>query len=184
MVRGTPGRVKGGWLLVFLLAGARLAAEPAAPSDLRRLSIESGGHGRQVWVFAPKPGRGRRPAVLALCGSQGVSELRTITDRGLEKAAARDGWVVAYPEPYRFQWNDGRDVPSYPAFKEGIDDGAFLAALIDRLVLEERVDPKRVFVAGYSIGGMMAQRFACEYSERVAAAASVAGTLPLNVSRR
>src|SRR5262249_32676611 len=45
-----------------------------------------------------------------------------------------------------------------------------------------RVDPQRVFVTGFSNGGAMAHRLACELSDRVAAIAPVSGLL-LNVDR-
>ena len=61
--------------------------------------------------------------------------------------------------------------------RQGVDDVGFIAALIDKLVAEQRVDPKRVYVTGMSNGGMMTHRLGIELSNRIAAIAPVVGTL-------
>jgi polyhydroxybutyrate depolymerase len=43
---------------------------------------------------------------------------------------------------------------------------------------ELNIDTKRVYVAGYSSGGMMSHRLACELSDRIAAISSVAANIP------
>jgi polyhydroxybutyrate depolymerase len=55
---------------------------------------------------------------------------------------------------------------------------SFVSALIDKLALTERIDPSRVFLAGYSGGGQLAFRFALERPERVAAIAAFSANLP------
>lgn len=172
------------WILAPLLALAASAA-PATPDDLDLpvVTVQSGGMARQGWVYAPKPTGKPRPLIILLCSRQGVKAMRAMTRRSFEEAARREDWVVAYPEPYGGMWNDGRAVDSFRSQKEGVDDGAFLAALTTRLAKDYRVDAGAVYAAGYSSGGMMALRLACQRSDLVAAAASVAGSLPLNVSK-
>ena len=55
------------------------------------------------------------------------------------------------------------------------DDSGFIRALIDRLGTQTGIDQKRIFVTGFSGGGAMAHRVACDLSDRVAAIASVSG---------
>ncbi len=59
-----------------------------------------------------------------------------------------------------------------------IDDVGFLNALLDTIQREYSVDTNRIFVCGFSLGGFMTHRLACESGERIAAIASVAGTMP------
>jgi polyhydroxybutyrate depolymerase len=59
-------------------------------------------------------------------------------------------------------------------FGRGVDDVAYIGAVIDDVSSRYQVDAKRVYVIGFSNGGFMAQRLACELSGRVAAAVSVA----------
>jgi polyhydroxybutyrate depolymerase len=57
------------------------------------------------------------------------------------------------------------------------DDVAFLTAVLDDLVQAFAVDLKRVYVLGFSNGGFMAHRLACDLSHRIAAVVSVAGAV-------
>jgi polyhydroxybutyrate depolymerase len=57
----------------------------------------------------------------------------------------------------------------------GVDDVAYLTALINDLRTRQPVDPKRIFVVGYSNGGFMAHRLACELSDHLAGIASFSG---------
>jgi polyhydroxybutyrate depolymerase len=58
-------------------------------------------------------------------------------------------------------------------FARGVDDVAYLGAVIDDVSSRYRVDAKRVFVIGFSNGGFMAQRLACDLADRVTAVVSV-----------
>jgi polyhydroxybutyrate depolymerase len=58
----------------------------------------------------------------------------------------------------------------------GVDDVAFLAALIDTICARYSVDSTRIYSTGRSNGGFMSYELACQLSHRIAAVASVAGT--------
>src|SRR4029077_3660939 len=58
-----------------------------------------------------------------------------------------------------------------------VDDIGFLGKVLDDLATVVNVDRKRIYCAGLSNGGMMAYRVAAEMSDRIAAVASVAGTM-------
>ncbi len=55
------------------------------------------------------------------------------------------------------------------------DDVAYLTAVVKRVRELHRVDEKRVFVLGYSNGGFMAHRLACDAADTFAGAVSLAG---------
>lgn len=59
----------------------------------------------------------------------------------------------------------------------GVDDVAFLSALIDSLDAEYNIDLNRVYSTGMSNGGFMSHALACELSNRIAAIASVTGSI-------
>lgn len=80
-------------------------------------------------------------------------------------------WAVI-PEAQNGAW---KGEPS-----QGDADMKFMAALIDALV-PQGVDRERVSVAGYSSGGVMAERMACQMPERIAAFGMVAATLPYSL---
>ncbi len=59
-----------------------------------------------------------------------------------------------------------------------IDDVGFLNALMDTIQSEYSIDTNRIYACGFSMGGFMTHKLACESGSRLAAIASVAGTLP------
>jgi len=63
------------------------------------------------------------------------------------------------------------------------DDVAYLRAVLADAVSRASIDRNRVFVVGFSNGGFMAHRLACEMSESIAGIASVAGAAPNDPSR-
>ncbi len=63
------------------------------------------------------------------------------------------------------------------AFLAPPDDSGFLRQLIINLTAQYDVNPKQVFVAGFSSGGQMAHRVAVEISDLVAAVVIGSGTI-------
>jgi polyhydroxybutyrate depolymerase len=57
----------------------------------------------------------------------------------------------------------------------GVDDVAYLNAVIDDMKEQYNVDDKRIYFMGHSNGGFMSHRMACEPNSRIAAIASLAG---------
>lgn len=58
-----------------------------------------------------------------------------------------------------------------------VDDLSFTSALIDTLIANYNVDPNRIYSTGMSNGGFMSHMLACELSNRIAAVASVTGSM-------
>ncbi len=63
-----------------------------------------------------------------------------------------------------------------------VDDIGFTEALIDSLALSYNINMGRVYSTGMSNGGFMSYTLACSLSNRIAAIASVTGTMNLNQS--
>ncbi len=59
------------------------------------------------------------------------------------------------------------------------DDVKFTARLLDDLATVANIDAKRVYATGISNGGMMCHRLAAEMSDRIAAIASISGTIAI-----
>lgn len=123
-----------------------------------------------------KPGE-RRPLVVFLHGL-GASAKLTFEVTPLAALGARDRvHVIAgdgtLDSAGRRFWNAGKACCNFD--DRPIDDVARLAALIDEWAARPEVDPKRIYLAGYSNGGFMAHRFACERGEKLAAAVVLAG---------
>jgi polyhydroxybutyrate depolymerase len=137
---------------------------------------------RRILVHDPPFATGRSlPLVLALHGTGGTGRLMASLS-GLSRLADERGFRVAYPQalgeagtedPARgAAWNAGPGMGC--PLHAGADDVAFLEAVVDRVDRHAPVDPRRIFVAGFSNGARMAYRLALE-APWVAAIAAVAG---------
>ncbi len=62
-------------------------------------------------------------------------------------------------------------------FGGDVDDIGFLESLIDSLALDYNIDMERVYSTGMSNGGFMSYTLACNINNRIAAVASVTGTM-------
>lgn len=167
-------------LLAALLAasgtasGATSATARLAPGSYTRSVTMDDGWKREYLLRVP-PGKARpRPVVIALHG--GLNDMQYIRDStGFDALADEKGFVTAYPNGFFGTWNAGGCC--WFARMAGIDDVGFLDRLIDTLVREGLADPRRIYLTGFSNGGGMAYRYACERSTRIAAIGVVSGSL-------
>jgi polyhydroxybutyrate depolymerase len=105
-------------------------------------------------------------------GQESYFQLGPIADEQTFLYATPDGTVD--PAGHQF-WN--ADDACCDFFGSGVDDVAYVDAIIDDVSSKYTVDAKRVYVVGHSNGAFMAHRLACDLSERVAAIAALAGAV-------
>ena len=160
----------------LFLPGASASA-PGDGSGSTPGSIIAGGLERTFRLYIPPSHDRSRPAplIIALHGGGGTgAAMERLTVGGLNRLAARDGFVVVYPNGVDRHWNDGRGISDYRAHREDIDDVGFIAALIDHLVQTQGIDRSRVYATGISNGGLFSQRLARELAQRITAIGVVA----------
>ena len=122
------------------------------------------------------------PLLIVLHGGGGTGKrMEKLTQGGFNKRSDKEDFLVVYPDGIEKNWNDGRENVKYRAHREKIDDVGFISALIDHLSKQYNVDIKRVYATGISNGAMMSFRLGCELSEKIAAIAPVAGSMPENL---
>lgn len=68
-------------------------------------------------------------------------------------------------------------------FESGVDDVAYLAAVIEDMKARFNVDPKRIYAVGHSNGGFMAHRLACDLASEIAGIVSLAGGVHADASK-
>jgi polyhydroxybutyrate depolymerase len=105
---------------------------------------------------------------------------------GMNATADAHGFLVVYPQgitgPFGLgTWNAGSCCGI--AMWKNVDDVKFTAALIDDLASRYAIDRRRIFATGMSNGAMLVYRLACELSDRIAAIASIAGTLKVDTCK-
>lgn len=174
--------------LIAAAGGGCAAAVGATPLRTARAggttfhTIAVGGRTRSFLLHLPPASDGRRvPLVLVLHGHAGSANVAMESTR-MNEAADRAGVAVAYPNgsgALRYvglSWN-ARTCCGH-AQRHRVDDVAFLDTLVRTLVAAGLADSTRVFATGFSAGGMLALRLACERPRTFAGVADVAGAMP------
>lgn len=127
-----------------------------------------------LYVSPKVPTRQPVPLLLVLHGLHLDPSTAEATS-GLDRVADREEVAVAYPYGIDGSWNAGTCCGTASA--QDVDDVGFLAHVVDTVDAIRPIDRDRVYVAGFSNGGMMALRAVCARPDVFAAAASVGGTL-------
>lgn len=158
-------------------------AKEVKPGDAVHI-LELGGLKRQYLVHVPKGYDPAKPApvLVALHGGGGNMRLQADDGRyGLISKSESAGFVAVFPNGYSAwpggrlaTWNAGACCGS--ARDKGVDDVAFVRAVVADVQRRFHVDPQRVYATGMSNGGMLAHRLACEAADVFAGIAAVAGT--------
>ena len=152
------------------LLGAPLVAQAASG----RISVESNGlHRTATIVEYSRLKRGARATVIVLHGSQSTGG-RIRRTLGLDDIALGTSRVMVYPDAVDGHWNRLRNT-------DGPDDEAFVLALANKLVNEGIADKSKLFVLGYSSGGMLAMKLACDHAGMFAGVAGIATQMPVEM---
>lgn len=132
---------------------------------------------REFRRFVPTdPPDGPLPLLVAVHGGGGRDYAFPQADR-FEQLAQEEGFLVVYPLSHPLDDNEGEWQLNTDA--DASHDIDFVEALIDHMDAEHGVDAARVYATGYSLGSMFTYELACHASDRFAAIASFAGTMPV-----
>jgi polyhydroxybutyrate depolymerase len=166
------------------LAGlaAACAGDGAAAAGMRG-AIQVGDVTRTFVLYAP-PAAHRSPAAPLLLAFHGSGESGAEFRRaaGLDAVAAREGWIVAYPDAAVGNWAE--DCGCTAADRMGVNDTGFVRLLVERVASRFPVDRARVFAAGFSQGGLFVHRLACQLPDLVAGVAGVAAPMSAGLAPR
>ncbi|MBI3825897.1 MAG: esterase [Candidatus Rokubacteria bacterium] len=165
------------WVTGVAVALAALGIAALVPASSTR-ALQVDGRERTFVIHVP-PGVGAdRPLPVVLVfhggGATGAATERSI---GFDRLADRDGFIAVYPDGLNRSWNDGRDDPVIPSYRDGIDDVAFVDALLAAVGRDRAIDARRIYATGISNGAIFSQYLAVRRASRIAAIAPVAGGL-------
>lgn len=162
-------------------------ATTPANANCRVLTVGSDTRERRFVVSVPQSAlrRKRTPVLFMLHGTSGTGEQFWNISRWRELAAQR-GFVAVFPSSLAYNltdsptvkttiWNSIGQTCDLVEPKEIADDIGFVRAILADLRSKLRVDPRRIYVAGFSNGSQMAHRVAAEMGDVFAAGAGWAG---------
>lgn len=125
----------------------------------------SGGENRTMIVYAPANLGQNRPLLISLHGmNQDAAYQRN--QANYEAVADTAKFVVVYPNGI----NKGWDI-------SGMKDVNFILDIIEEMSNRYQIDKNRVYLSGFSMGGMMTYFAATKIADRIAAFAPVSGYL-------
>jgi polyhydroxybutyrate depolymerase len=167
--------------LLFWFAGL---ASPVLAGDMQKSVMLFQGLAREYYVHLPTGYDGRHPVPAVLVFHGGGGNARQIARHSdFNRLSEKHGFIVIYPQAIDRHWNDGRSSEKFLEHDAGIDDVAWIEALIGRIREKYAVDGKRVYAVGISNGGMFCQRLAIESGLYFAAIASLAAQIPESLAK-
>jgi polyhydroxybutyrate depolymerase len=141
---------------------------PRAGATIERM-LQVDGRRRSYLLHVPigyAPSR-RTPLVLVFHGATSRAQIAEYETR-LTPEADHDTF---------HDWNMGGECCGYP-WSHHVDDLGFVRAVVSDVARALRVDPTRVYAAGYSDGAVFSYRLACELSDLIAGILVIGGTMP------
>jgi polyhydroxybutyrate depolymerase len=182
-------RVVGCLALLAMLAGCTPTASSATTTEIfdegtvQTNVIEVAGVPRTYLVHEPADAvDGELLPLLIVLHGAGGNGARAERTTGFTADANDDSFLVAYPNGTvantiegELSWNAGACCGLAKA--NNVDDVGFVMAMLAELEAQYPVDASRVFLAGFSNGGMLSYRLACQYGDVFAGVAVVAGAL-------
>lgn len=143
-------------------------------TEAQTTTLNVGGRTRTIFVYAPSGLTQNRPLVISMHGLGNViNDQRNSAKWELVADTAK--FLVVYPQGEGNSW----DV-------SGTKDTDFILAIIESMVSRYGIDRNRVFVTGFSMGGMMSYNAANKIADKIAAIGPVSGYLfgnPVSSSR-
>jgi polyhydroxybutyrate depolymerase len=167
-------RVALGCLITLMLISG-VAAEP--------VQLTVNGQARTLLLMRPGE-QGPRPTVIVLHGgNSGADEEAELS--GFAKLGPPHGFAAVFPQAKAGYWNffpPGKESGQYKRYFQRLgglpDDVAFVKMIAAELIQKGVSDPKRIYLVGRSLGGVMALRLACVEAETFAAVGLLISTMP------
>ncbi|MET4076461.1 PHB depolymerase family esterase [Hymenobacter sp. UYCo722] len=167
----------------YILNLILLLALSAAPVALRAQTtiirtLQAGGLTREYRLYVPAIYTRTTGAVPLLLNLHGYSSnnLEQENYGDFRPLADTANFLVVHPNG-TIDGAGNRNWNTFGPRGTGVDDVAFLSTLIDTLARRYRVDLNRVYSTGMSNGGFMSYELACQLGNRIAAIASVTGSM-------
>lgn len=164
-------------MFIFGLLGCQTPDQ----SVVKKTNLRLKGLRRSYRLYIPKEEQSEppRPLVVVIHGAFSTAK-ETEQISGFSRLAEEEDFLVAYPNGMGIfgwlqHWNAGHCCGK--AQKDGVDDVGFVQAVIDDVKQNAKVDGRRIYLVGFSNGGMLVHRFAAERSKSIAAVTVLAGAI-------
>ncbi len=153
----------------FCRKGNVICPTVALPAGDQSREIVVSGTTRAYTLHVPQNYSGSTPVPLVLdFHPMGIGSDWEQANSGYQGLSDQDGFIAIWPQGLENSWNIGPCCTT----SRTVDDFGFARAIVRQLSNEACIDPRRVYVVGFSMGGAMAYYLACNEAEVFAAVAS------------
>jgi polyhydroxybutyrate depolymerase len=129
------------------------------------------GDARRVRLYRPLVMPSSRVPLLIFLHASGETPAAAAMETGFDRLAGQERFIAVFPPAANGAW----EAQVTAGLSDSQVDQVWLTKLLDDLLAKEPIDPRRVFVAGFSKGAVMTVRMACVLADRIAATAVVGG---------
>ena len=151
--------------LIYKFSLAALCMLLLSISSVFADDIQVGTTTRNMIVYAPASLPQNRPLVISMHGLNQDAAYHQSQSKW-EQVADTAKFVVVFPNGINKQWN-----------LSGTSDTDFILAIINDMVSRYGIDRNRVYLSGFSMGGMMTYYAATKIADKIAAFAPISGYL-------
>ena len=132
-------------------------------NDYKKISVS----GREVYVYAPSNLADNSPLLMSFHGMDQDPNYQQ-SNTHWEAVADTAGFVVAYP----------KGATGYSTWDiSGDQDTKWITQIIDQMANDYKIDKKRVYMSGFSMGGMLSYHAMGKIADKIAAFAPCSGYL-------
>ena len=141
-----------------------------------------GGLSREYYLYVPNSYDSTKPTPFVLVLHGLGDTISNFIGINMNLVADTGNFIFAVPQAINdpllgaSAWNSGAGEFGI-TLNSNVDDVGFLNALIDSTASHYNIDQTRLYSTGFSMGGFMTNRLGCELNNRIAAIASVSGTI-------
>ena len=161
-------------LLVFMAAASLSFAQWGGGggktlNDYKKVSVS----GREIHVYAPSGLKENSPLLISCHGMDQDPNYQQ-SNTHWEAVADTAGFVVVYPR-------GGTGMSTWDI--QGDKDTKWMTEIIDQMYTDYKIDKKRVYLSGFSMGGMFTYHSMSKIADKIAAFAPTSGTNVFGASK-
>lgn len=138
-------------------------------NDYKKMSVS----GREIHVYAPSDLKDNSPLLISCHGMDQDPNYQQ-SNTHWEAVADTAGFVVVYPR-------GGTGMSTWDI--QGDKDTKWMTEIIDQMYTDYKIDKKRVYLSGFSMGGMFTYHSMSKIADKIAAFAPTSGTNVFGASK-
>lgn len=138
-------------------------------NDYKKMSVS----GREIHVYAPSDLKENSPLLISCHGMDQDPNYQQ-SNTHWEAVADTAGFVVVYPR-------GGTGMSTWDI--QGDKDTKWMTEIIDQMYTDYKIDKKRVYLSGFSMGGMFTYHSMSKIADKIAAFAPTSGTNVFGASK-